>query len=307
MIVGGGIAGLLTAYKLIEFKPLVFDRRWKAGKKCTGIISESTFERLGISKEFIDYKFKEIEIVYNNKYSVYIRANIIRLNREKLEEFLDREVNTIRPRNVNIINNYIIMDGKEKYEGLVINASGWKGKCKWIRAIEYTQEPINEDRIIVHINSKNMGGFGWIVPLPDRTLVGALSYQNPNLFIPRLDKRIFEIHGGAIPRVKPKIFNDLRIGDSTGLIKTFTGGGIFSISLLLDPLIYGIKNNSWEEYNKAKLMIIKEITKQYLITSFLERLWKSIGFIFKLYKDKTIYVDKQFDFHSHLFSFLTKL
>jgi len=237
-----------------------------------------------------------------------VKTDIIRLNREKLEEVLDREVNTIRPRDAKIIGRNCITDGREKYEGFIINASGWKGKSKWIKAIEYSQEPINEDKIIVHLNSRNVGGFSWIVPLPDKTLVGALSYQNPELFIPKLEKRRIEIHGGAIPRVKPNIFDDKRIGDSTGFIKTFTGGGIFSISLLLNPLVNGVKNGYWKEYERMKLLLLKEIKKQYILTLLLERFWKSLGLFFKIYKDKTIYInDKQFDFHSHLLSFLTRL
>lgn len=176
------------------------------------------------------------------------------------------------------------------YKGEVIDASGWKGNAKWIKAIELTQEPINDEHITVFIDSKNKGGFSWIVPLPDRTLVGALSYDNPQLFLPKLNKKVLDVHGGSIPRVKPKKTEIKAIGDRTGLIKTFTGGGIFGIAELLNAKDYD------EIFNK----LAKEIKRQYYLTTFVEKSWNLWIKIAKLLNDKTLHVEKEFDFHSLL-------
>ncbi len=246
---------------------------------------------MGISQEFVDRDFKKIEIVVDNKYSIFIETNVLRLNREKLEKWLDQELKVIRPVNAEIKNEKEIIVNNTKYEGKVIDCSGWKGKAKWIKAIEEVREPIDDDKITVFINSKNPGGFSWIVPLPDRTLIGSLSYSNPRIFLPVLDKRLIETHGGAIPRVKPiKIQNIPAFGDRTGLIKTFTGGGIFGIAELI----------SSKDYNKTFLELSKEVRKQYYLTSLLEKTWKTWLYFARIYKDKTIRAGKEFDFHSML-------
>ncbi|WP_338600577.1 NAD(P)/FAD-dependent oxidoreductase [Sulfolobus tengchongensis] len=297
---GGGIAGLLLAHKVLDFNPTVFDRRRIPGKKCTGVISYQTFTQLGISKEFIDREFKSIEIRYGDRYSIYINTNVIRLNREKLEIWLDGEVRTKRPNDAVIKGNTVIV-GSERYDGLVIDCGGWKGNARWIKAIEYLAEPINEDKIIVYIDKRNVGGFSWIVPLPYGTLIGAISYKDPKLFLPKFNKRIIDVHGGAIPRVRPesKIVT-LKLGDSTGLVKTFTGGGIFGIANLLGPLVSGIRNGSFKNYYAKYKTLAKEVRRQYYLTRFLETTWRLLPFIFKLYNERTINVAEEFDLHSLL-------
>ncbi|AAK40897.1 NAD(P)/FAD-dependent oxidoreductase [Saccharolobus solfataricus] len=286
----------------MDFDPIVFDRRRFPGKKCTGIISRRTFLTLGVSREFIDREFKTIEIRYDRKYTIYISTDVIRLNREKLEIWLDSEVKTKRPRDA-IINGNTVISGNEKYEGIVVDSSGWKGNAKWIKAIEYLTEPVNEENIIVYIDSKNVGGFSWIVPLPYGTLVGAISYNDPKVFLPNINKRVFDTHGGAIPRVLPiSSIKTLKFGDSTGLIKTFTGGGMFGIASLLYPLVNGIRNGKFSEYYSMYKILAKEVRKQYYITRLLESTWRFLPILFKLYNDKTLNISEEFDLHSLLVS-----
>ncbi|AWR94801.2 NAD(P)/FAD-dependent oxidoreductase [Acidianus brierleyi] len=288
------MAGLLAGYKFRDYNPLIFDRRRTPGKKCTGIISYSTFLNLGVSKEFVDRYFKDIEIIINNKYHVYIKTNVLRLNREKLEIWLSNELTVKRPVNASI-NGNIVYYNNEKFTGDIIDASGWKGKAKWIRAIEYELSPINEEKITVYIDNNNPGGFSWIVPLPEKTLVGSISYSDPLRYIPKVNSKVLGIHGGAIPRVKPK-FSKNAIGDSTGLIKTFTGGGIFGISEILQVLLT-------DKYDEKFKKLSKEVSKQYHLTSLLEKSWRISLNMGLFYNEKTIYADKEFDFHSLLFRF----
>jgi hypothetical protein len=278
----------------MDRNPVIFDRRRTAGKKCTGIISYSTFLNLGISKEFVDRDFKDIEIIINNKYHIYIKTNVVRLNREKLEVWLSNELNVKRPVNA-IINENTVYCNNEKFNGDIIDASGWKGKSKWIKAIEYEMSPINEDKIIVYIDKNNVGGFSWIVPLPEKTLVGSISYSDPLKYIPKVNSKVLGIHGGVIPRVKPRLSKNA-IGDSTGLIKTFTGGGIFGISEMLGVLLT-------DKYNEKFKKLSKEINRQYNLTSLLERSWRISLNISRIYNEKTINANKEFDFHSLLLKF----
>lgn len=175
------------------------------------------------------------------------------------------------------------------YRGDVFDASGWKGKANWVKAVEYVTEPMDQEEIVVTLDPRNPAGFGWIVPLPDRTLVGALSRSDPRPFIPPVSRRVLSVHGGAIPRVKPSPTSVPAIGDRTGLIKTFTGGGIFGIAELLE---------NFSNFDRLK----REIARQYFITSLLEKTWRMGLATLRFMNGKTFYVDKEFDFHSFLFS-----
>jgi len=298
LIVGGGIAGLLTAWKLKDESVIVFDRKRELGKKCTGIISYLTFSKLGISKEFVDSSFKSIVFHYSN-FSFEVKTNVVRLNRVKLEKYLGENLNVKKCVDAKIAGNKVIVSN-EKYEGKVIDASGWKGKAKWVKAIEYITEPIDSDKIEVFFDLNNPAGFGWIVPLSYGTLVGALSYKDPRQFIPKINKRILEIHGGAIPRAEPSY--KIGIGDSLGLIKTFTGGGIFSIAEMLDTMPKLVYEND-NAFHKAKFEKLRsEIKKQIFITNVLEKTWRIIvPLAFRVLRDKTLHVNEEFDFHSLLF------
>lgn len=302
MIVGGGLAGLLIGYKLKELSPIIFDRKPFTGKKCTAIISYNTFKDLEVPKEYIDSRFKKIELKYGKRI-IYVNTDVIRLNRVKLELDLSRELDVRHRLNAEIKGKDKVLVNSETYSGKVIDASGWKGKAKWVKAIEYLYEPIESDTIEVFFDLRNRGGFSWIVPLPYGTLVGALGYDRPELFVPKLNKRIIERHGGAIPRTLPLIdFETYKIGDRTGLIKTFTGGGIFGISKLLKPLSHAILNSDNSEYVRRYLELAKEIKKQYRIVRILELMWDLIPIVFRILNDRTINAIEEFDFHSLLFT-----
>ncbi|WP_373419057.1 MULTISPECIES: NAD(P)/FAD-dependent oxidoreductase [Metallosphaera] len=220
---------------------------------------------------------------------MFIRGNFIRLGRERLERWLDSELNVKRPVNAIIKGRTQVKVSEEVYHGEVFDASGWKGKATWVRAIEYVTEPLDKEEIEVTLDERNPTGFGWIVPLQDKTLVGAISLSDPSLFIPKVSKRVLSVHGGAIPRVKPTKNEIPSIGDRTGLIKTFTGGGIFGIAELLE---------NFANYDK----ISKEIRKQYIITKILKNTWRLSLFWLRMMNEKTVNVNREFDFHSFLLS-----
>ncbi|WP_246263886.1 NAD(P)/FAD-dependent oxidoreductase [Metallosphaera tengchongensis] len=243
---------------------------------------------MGLSKEFVDREFKSIRVV-DGRGEVFIEGDFVRLNREKLEIWLSSELNVVRPADATIKGEGEVMVRGTKYTGKVFDASGWKGKAKWVKAMEYVTEPLNLDEILVTLDPRNPAGFGWIVPLPDKALVGALSLGDPRPFVPAVEKRRLSVHGGGIPRVKPIQLSVPAIGDRTGLIKTFTGGGIFGIAELLQ---------NFSNSRKIK----KEIERQYLLTEILQRTWRIDLLALRLLHGRTIRVDREFDFHTFLFS-----
>ena len=153
----------------------------------------------------------------------------------------------------------------------------------------------------MYFDSSNKGGFSWVVPLPYGTLVGSLSYENPHKYLPKISKKILDVHGGAIPRTKP-MYVKLGIGDVLGLIKSFTGGGIFSIAEILEVMREGVEGRI-EKHEEKFEEIAKEINKQYTYLNLVEKVWSIIlktGF--SLFNGKTINVDREFDLHSLLIS-----
>jgi flavin-dependent dehydrogenase len=272
VVLGAGLGGLLLANRLGDRKVLLVDRRRWPGKKCTGIVSEETFRKLGVSRDYVDSRFREIE-VQTDRSEVYFRVEVVRLNRFKLEKDLSDSLKVVRPVNGEIMGDRVKV-GNQLLRTVGVRATGWQGKgCRWLKAVEISTEPLSEENVKVFLDSRNVGGFSWIVPLADRALVGAVSYGDPELFLPKLNKRVIERHGGAIPRVNPKPFSDLRIGDSTGLVKTFTGGGIFSISEILNPLVSYLNGEGPKLYNETLRKLRAEVRRQYILTRSLELSW----------------------------------
>ena len=287
------------AKRLEDFSPIVFDRRRFPGKKCTGIISRETFLKLGVSKEYVDREFKDVRMVYGKK-EIHFRVDVVRLNRERLEKDLSREVKYVPGTNAEVRSENSLVVNGQKYEGFVVRATGWDGKGRRVKAIEMVTEPIDGEEIVVYLDERNVGGFSWIVPLPDRTLVGALAYENPELFLPKVEKRVLERHGGTIPRCKPRYVN-LGIGDVLCTVKTFTGGGIYAISELLDTFKPLLEGGDSTEYRKKLKALGREITRQYYLVRAVERAWKtSLKLGFSLLDGKTISVGREFDLHSSL-------
>ncbi len=120
------------------------------------------------------------------------------------------------------------------------------------------------------------------------------------MFLPKVDGRVIEIHGGAIPRPKPRKLSGKSLGDVTGNIKTFTGGGIFGISMLIGPLIRYIAEGDGREYENEYRKLSGEIEKQFKLTSVLEKTWKLALLSARLFNGKTIRAYEEFDFHSLL-------
>ncbi|AAY80880.1 NAD(P)/FAD-dependent oxidoreductase [Sulfolobus acidocaldarius] len=279
--------------------PIVFDRKPFVGKKCTGIISRKTFEKLDISREFIDREFKSIILHYENK-KIQIRADLIRLNRYKLEQSLAQDLD-VKLKTDAIVKNEkeVITNNNEKITAdKVIIASGWKGRSKWVKAIEYLTEPVEMEDIHVFFNRNNVGGFSWIVPLPYGTLVGALGYDDPKKFIPKLDARVLDIHGGGIPRAHPTFIRN-GIGDVLGLVKISTGGGIFSISEMLEGLKKIVYEDDERLYKEKFNQLKKEINRQLTLFNLVEKMWgTTLRSLFYILNERTINIDTEFDLHS---------
>jgi flavin-dependent dehydrogenase len=97
------------------------------------------------------------------------------------------------------------------------------------------------------------------------------------------------------------------IGDATGLIKTFTGGGIYGIGKLLFPLVKWMSEGESADYNKIRKALHKDVTRQYRLTRLLEVGWPIALNAFRLLKDREFQAIEEFDSHSKLLRLLLPL
>ena len=84
-----------------------------------------------------------------------------------------------------------------------------------------------------------------------------------------------------------------------GLIKIFTGGGIYSISEMLEPMRKVIYEGDEKTHLQKFRELEKEINKQRRIVSFTEKFWGvSLKVAFSLFDGKTLSAGEEFDLHS---------
>lgn len=109
--------------------------------------------------------------------------------------------------------------------------------------VECQFEPIEKDMVELYFGSRYSDSFfGYAVPLNDSTArVGVVSKSDPNLYLRNIleehpsvalranKKKITELNVGAIPVniIDFQKDNIALIGDSAGMVKPYTGGGIY--------------------------------------------------------------------------------
>ena len=91
-VIGGSIAGLLTSYYLNRFCDVhiyeAADRVGLRGRRCTGLVSVETSNRMPNSRKFVENSYKKITIFLGNGLSLTITSKkpfAVKLNRELYE------------------------------------------------------------------------------------------------------------------------------------------------------------------------------------------------------------------------------
>ena len=313
-IVGAGIGGLLTSLVSDGYKKVILERRKGVGKNCSGIVSYDTFTRLvnisSLIKEHLVSEYKEIIINIDGKPSIYISGKpvSIRLERTTLDKELAKITNTeIIFKTSSIIEGNLIRTNKGLLvqSDLIIDSTGINKEG--IISIESTvreNEEENEETINVYLFKNKKGSFFWKFKSLGKTYIGALgdkvTYNDLMWFIKKYSKthELLETHGGLVGRYNEINLvrgNILYIGDSSGLSKPLTGGGLFSISKQLEILKQkGFNANSYRGEIKN---LVKEIRNQRLALRLGTKFWQ---LLFTIVKRKQLNIEietKDFDFH----------
>ena len=277
LVVGGGPAGSLSAMALgKKYDVLVVEEHQTPGfpVQCAGLISEECYRKL---KRYSDCKLNEISgaffIAPSGKYvglegkvgGVVIERKI--LDRDllaKASEFAEVWVKTkfigvaelVRMgERIEVDYDYIIgADGVHSY---VARTFGFdRPEILSAVQVECRYEPL-DDRMVEIIFGKSYsdGFFAYAVPIGDTARIGVVSKSNPRLYLRRLLSKhpsvsrrvkgsLIELNVGAIPIglvdfVKGRV---ALVGDSAGMVKPYTGGGLYYLLLATEILTKNFPN-----------------------------------------------------------------
>lgn len=224
-IIGSGIIGVYLGDELSKkgHEVVIFERNSKnktLRKSCSTLVSTRFLDFINVKDEFIENTIKECHINFKHKKIILnlIPEHIV-INREKLlNDLIENSKATI----------YFEKKIKEIPDGFdyIIDASGVSSflqdkdlKTKLGLQV-FTNEKNNNDYVETF---KTKNGFEWIIPRGETTEYGIFEKD-----VSCFNKKGFETRFALIPtRFNiPKNSKYTLCGDSTGLVKPWSGGGL---------------------------------------------------------------------------------
>lgn len=310
---------------------------------CTGIVSTQTFERLGVGFDCVEAVYEEAVFV-DDGLRVFARVKgsplAVKLGRPCLEEFLAGQVRELGGRlflgarvvSVDSSGKLLLEGGRAGVYGYVVVADGatrtisrklFDCQCSWLVGVEVRvvlQKRVRCNAFYTfHGPRFSKGFFAWFAPVTNgrEAVVGVGSrdalLERLELMLQLID-RLVGIAGvrerrsgiilGGPPARKPVVGRVYGIGDALCTSKPFTGGGLYAISMLYQPLAASIRLEQPRTYEKAYRALARELQLQHLYTRAARNAWplakKLLELVFKL----GCRVD--FDKHSSIISCLFK-
>ncbi len=267
LIVGGGPAGSLSAIALRNHEVTIVEEHCSAGfpVQCAGLISDECYKGL---KRFSKAKLNDIRgaLVFSpsGRFAELVgRKKAVVMERKILDR--DLLVEASKYAEVLVKTKFIgIEDGKALLRGMrgeftldfdvIVGADGVGSKVartfdferpEVLTAvqIECKFEPIDEKMVEIYFGkSFSEGFFAYSIPLGDGTArVGVISRSKPIKYLNSLmrghvgrrmkGESVLELNVGAVPIglvnfVKARV---VLVGDSAGMVKPYTGGGLYYI------------------------------------------------------------------------------
>jgi flavin-dependent dehydrogenase len=252
-VVGGGPIGLLTGILLMEkgYDVELYEEHKDIGEPqhCSGIVSHETLKLYPIDfddlivRKLYGIKLKVGEF-YENEFIASVSKAVV-LNRKHVEEKLYTKFLDMGGK---VYLNRKIDTRKLGGNSLIINAGGVNELLKSgykdvLPAMQYDYfaecEYIDMYTVGIYVDKEiNPDYFNWIIPVRDNTYkIGTASKNNLTYVLNRLEKT-FEVrdrtsvkkyYGHIITGGPRKTFYDrnmIYIGDSAGMVKISTGGGL---------------------------------------------------------------------------------
>ena len=297
-VVGGGFAGLMAAYRMLElgFDVELFEEHSRVGypPHCTGVVSQETVEGIGRpAKDALEAIYDGLIITLDKvKCKLRTRENIVKLDRVRLEEILLREVSTqgtvrlsTRVRRVTPQGSLELASGEKHSYDIVIIAEGVQGKLRAQVGLAHSpttslgvniEVPDSSSRKKGYFKvgfTSSMNGYTWEVPVNNRLVVGALSIKpGEAVRVARklaAGKRPLRVYGGRVihgpPLPRARNGRVVVIGDAAGVNKPVTGGGLWPNTMLVNLWASQVEGglDVIEAFDRAYSAIYSKLYRQY--------------------------------------------
>ncbi len=265
LVVGAGPAGSLSAINLKGFEVTVVEEHQSSGfpVQCAGLISEDCYK---VIRRYSDCKVKEVrgmvlfspsgryvELEGKSRGVVVERKIMDRDLLAKASESCDVLMKTkfIRASNGRALVKrmgetmeleYDCIIGADGVYSAVARCFGFeRPKIATAVQVEVRYEAHSDDLVELYFGREFSNGFfAYAIPIDSTARVGVISFDNAMYYLKRFLRRNgrvksespLELNVGAIPIglvefVKGKV---VLIGDSAGMVKPYTGGGLYYIS-----------------------------------------------------------------------------
>ncbi len=273
---------------------------------CTGLVSPATAQRLAFhaGREIIGARYDAARILSGSRPVAEIHGSplAVRVKRPLLEELLAAKAGDLSHRlhlgvRVTEIDPYrglIKAGGGKKQYDLIVVAAGpepWRIRgagcgarpilLNGLQATAALQRRPNEDVFeVVYSPHVSRWMFGWIVPLGRRrVLVGVAdkgsAYPGLRVLLHLVETRygvagIEGFFGGKVlrgpPCPRPLKGKAILIGDSAGLVKPYTGGGLYGISVSVPLAARSVEKGDPQRYLRETRWLRRKLRIQGLLT-----------------------------------------
>ncbi len=302
LVVGAGPAGSLAAMLLgRKFDILVVEEHQTPGYpvQCAGLISDVCYGcygkycRIGRAVEneidgafFLSPSGRCIEAM--GKAWVIERKILDPMLLEKASEVADVEVKA----KVRFRDGKAYVGGREVEAGRIVGADGIAsvvaaefgfkkpGLFLTVQA-EMRFEPLDEHFVELYFGRKWSNFFAYSIPVGDTAKIGVICSQHPLIYFknlvekhPSLSKRVkgsvMEWNAGAIPSQLVEFVrgNVALIGDAAGMVKPYTGGGLYYLLRAAEKL-----SETFPNFQKYRDLYMKEFGKEHSFGSRLRRIY----------------------------------
>lgn len=309
-IIGAGPVGLYLAWKLSEkgYSVFLFEKKDNLGEKaCSGLFSERILEFLPKAKELIQNEInhclihfpqKKIKIIFKKKFFVIDRSKLILLLFELSKNsgakiFFGKKINSIPEGFERII-------GCDGANSIIRKKLGLKNPIFYL-GIQGFLKKKDFSNFVEVFPTKN--GFLWKIPRGEEIEYGIMEkpkkakiiFEN---FLEKNNLSLERIRSAVIPQgfFIPKNEKITLCGDSTGLTKPWSGGGV----------IWGLKAanillNTFPDFLKYEKEMRKFFKKQILFSKIAKKIIYFLGFKFPSFLSKDFKFDGDFITLSDIF------
>jgi flavin-dependent dehydrogenase len=271
-VLGAGIIGLYVSYKLQKkgFQVFVFEKKDEiGGKPCSALISERIKKSLPITEELYERKVCSILVHFRNRdLSIGVKPCLLHFNRQKLDEFI---FELAREKGVKFFFNEEIKDFPRDFYKIIDCRGALAGSDKknFRLGIQYfVERSLKNQQVEIFPFRGEKYGFLWKIPKKEEVEYGGIGSEKEitkklKEYL-RKEDIVFQeekLKAALIPQglYFSKQKNVFLLGDSAGLTKPTTGGGVIwgmkAVDILIDNFSdFDVAEKKIKRFFKIKIL-----------------------------------------------------